>query len=138
MLKFSALAQAHRLSSDRVLLDMNTQCDLLLPRGAMPVINRAEVLPNVGKMMNWARVESTPVVSSLECRRAGESSRGLPPYCMDGSVGQRKVPITLLPRRVVVQDDNALDVPLDPFHRIQQIILMKRSRDFLLNPKVIP
>ena len=136
MLKLSALAQAHRFTSDRVLLDMNTQCDLLLPRGAMPVINRAEVLPNIRRLTNWARVESLPVVSSLECCRVGESSRGLPPHCIDGSAGQRKVPITLLPRRLVVQNDNELDVSPAPFHRIQQIILMKRSRDFLSNPKV--
>jgi nicotinamidase-related amidase len=136
MLKLSALAQARGSLSGRVLLDMNTQVDLLLPSGAMPVVNRVEVLPNIRRLMSWARAESLLVISSLECGRIGKSRRGLPPYCMDGSVGQRKIPITLLPRRLVVQNDNTVDVPPDPLHKIQQVILMKRSRDFLLNPKV--
>ena len=136
MLKVSEPAQRRRSSSDRVLLDMNTQCDLLLPKGAMPVINRAEVLPNIRRLMSWARVESLLVISSLECGRIGRSSRGLPPYCVDGSAGQRKIPITLLPSRFVVHNDNTVDIPPDLLHRIQQIILTKRSRDFLSNPKV--
>src|ERR1044072_1264584 len=117
-----------------MLIDMNTQCDLLLPRGAMPVINRAEVLPKIQKIMNWARLKSLPVVSSIECRRVKESSPSLLPYCIDGSVGQRKVPCTLLPRRIVMRDDGTPGVPLDIFRQFQQIILIKRSRNFLSNP----
>ena len=136
MHKLSGFTETGRSSTGRVLLDMNTQCDLLLTHGAMPIINRAEVLPNLRRLMIWARNESLPVVSSLECRRADELGRGLPAHCMEDSVGQRKVPITLLPKRLVVQDNNALDVQQNPFRGIQQIILMKRSRDFLSNPKV--
>lgn len=127
--------QARRCTFDRILVDMNTQCDLLLPRGALPVTNRTEILPNIRKLMNWARIENIPVVSSLECHRLGEGSRGLPPYCIDRSPGQRKIPFTLMPRRVVVQGDNTLDLPHDPFRRVQQVILTKRTRDFLANPK---
>lgn len=127
--------QARRFSFDRVLVDMNTQCDLLLPRGALPVTNRTEILPNIRKLMNWARISSVPIISSLECHRAGESSRGLPPYCIDRSTGQRKIPFTLMPRRMVVMGDNTLDIPPEPFRKFQQIIITKRSRDFLSNPK---
>ena len=85
--------------------------------------------------MNWARVCATPIVSSLECHRSGESSRGLPPYCVDRSPGQRKIPFTLMPRRMVVMGDNTLDIPPEPYRKFQQIIITKRSRDFLSNPK---
>lgn len=127
--------QGFRTSFECILFDLNTQCDLFLPKGALPVVNRAEVLPNIGRIMNWARVGSVPVVSSLECRRIEASARGLPAYCIDGSAGQRKVPVTLLSRRIVVHDDNTVDVPPDYFRRYQQIILIKRSCDFLANPK---
>lgn len=136
MVKVARILKPHRPTFDRILVDMNTQCALLLPRGAMPVVNRSEVLPNIRRIMSWARVASLPVVSSLECRRLGESARGLPPYCIDGSAGQRKIPITLLPKRIVMQNDNILDVSASPFRRCQQIILIKRSRDFLSNPQV--
>lgn len=122
-------------SLDRVLIDLNTQCDFLLPGGALPVANRAELVPKIRKLMNWARTEHVPVISSLEAHRPGESFHGLPPHCIDRTQGQRKLPFTLLPRRILLQGDNTLDVPSDPFRRHQQVILTKRCIDFLGNPK---
>lgn len=128
-------SQARRHAFDRILVDLNTQCDLLLPKGALPVTNRTEIIPNIRRIMNWARVEHLPVVSSLESHRTGESLRGLPPHCIDRSAGQRKIPFTLLPRRILVMGDNTFDVPADPFRKYQQVIFTKRTRDFLSNPK---
>ncbi len=54
---------------------------------------------------------------------------------MDRSPGQKKLPFTLLPKRVVLYGDNTLDVPNDPFRRFRQVIVTKRNRDFLSNPK---
>ena len=125
----------HRGRPYRVLVDLNTQCDFLLPRGALPVSNRAEVLPKIRQLMNWARLEQVGVISSLEAHRPSESSKGLPPHCIDRTRGQRKLPFTLMPRRVFLQGDNTLDVPMDPFRRYQQVILTKRDTDFLSNPK---
>jgi len=120
---------------DRVLLDMNTQCDFLLPRGALPVVNRSEALPNIRKIMNWGRIHQAPVVSSLECHRIGEATRGFPPHCIEQTHGQKKLPFTMMPHRIVLHGDNTLDVPLDPFRRYQQVIFTKRRDDFLSNPK---
>jgi len=122
-------------SLDRVLIDLNTQCDFLLPGGALPVANRADVVPRIRRLMNWARAENVPVISSLEAHRPAESFHGLPPHCIDRTQGQRKLPFTLLPRRILLQGDNTLDIPSDPFRRHQQIILTKRCTDFLSNPK---
>ncbi len=124
-----------RVLIDRVMVDLNTQCDFLLPRGALPVANRAEAMPQIRRLMNWARLEQVPVISSLESHRPGESARGLPPHCIDRTRGQRKLPFTLLPRRILLCGDNTFDVPADPFRRHQQIILTKRETDFLTNPK---
>ncbi len=120
---------------DRILIDLNTQCDFLLPGGAMPVANRAEALPRIRDLMNWARTEQVPVISSLEAHRPGESVMGLPSHCIDRTRGQRKLPFTLMPRRIVLHGDNTLDVPSDPFRRHQQVIFTKRDVDFLSNPK---
>lgn len=129
------ISSAHRGWVGRVLLDLNTQCDFLLPRGALPVTNRAQILPRIRQLMNWARLERVPVISSLEAHRPGESVGGLPPHCIDRSRGQRKLPFTLMPRRILVQGDNTLDVPWEPFRRYQQVIFTKREADFLSNPK---
>lgn len=126
---------ARRNSFNRILVDLNTQCDLLLPRGALPVTNRTEILPNIRRLMNWGRIEALPVISTLEAHRPGESIQGLPSYCIDRTSGQRKLPFTLLPRRIVCTGDNTFDLPLDIFRRYQQVIFTKRKRDFLSNPK---
>lgn len=127
--------QAQRGSAAHVLVDINTQCDFLLQKGAVPVSNRTAVVESVRKLMNWARLSRMPVISTLDCHRPGESLYGLPPYCMDRSPGQKKLPFTLLPKRVVLYGDNTLDVPNDPFRRFRQVIVTKRNRDFLSNPK---
>ncbi len=120
---------------DRVLVDLNTQCDFLLSKGAAPVANRVAVLPNVRRVMNWARLGRVPVISTIDAHRPGERSNGLPPFCVDRTVGQRKLPFTLLPRRIVLTGDNTTDIPFEPFRRYQQVIFTKRRNDFLSNPK---
>ncbi|MBI5765522.1 MAG: cysteine hydrolase [Planctomycetes bacterium] len=120
---------------NRVLVDLNTQCDFLLPKGALPVSNRKEALPNIRNLMNWARNTRLPVISSLEAHRPGEHVRGLPLHCVDRSGGQKKIPFTLLPKRILLYGDNTIDVPGDIFRRFQQVIFTKRDRDFLNNPK---
>ncbi len=120
---------------DRVLIDLNTQCDFLLPRGAVPVANRHQMLPHVRALMNWARISRVPVISTIDSHRASEHNTGLPAYCVDRTPGQRKLPFTLLPRRIVLPGDNTLDIPIDALRRYRQVIFTKRCSDFLSNPK---
>lgn len=120
---------------DRVLLDLNTQCDYFLPRGATPVTNRDQVIPNVRRLFEWARLSSVPVISSLNAHRSDENFNGTPRHCVDRTAGQRKLPFTLLPRRILLDGDNTLDLPYDLFVRYRQVIFAKRSRDLLGNPK---
>jgi nicotinamidase-related amidase len=101
----------------------------------MPVANRGTAMPNIRRLMTWARLEQVPIISSLEAHRMGESPNGLPPHCIDRSPGQRKLPFTLMPRRILVMGDNTTDLPSDAFRRFQQVILTKRNVDFLTNPK---
>lgn len=120
---------------DRVLIDLNTQCDFLLPRGAVPVANREQILPNVRRLMSWARNMRLPVISTIDSHRPCEQSNGFPPYCVDRTPGQKKLPFTLLPRRIILPGDNTLDLPIEAFRRYRQLIFTKRSSDFLTNPK---
>ncbi len=122
-------------SLGRIVVDMNTQCDFLLPNGALPVANRSEVIPNIRRIMNWVRIQRIPVISSLECHRPGETFNGFPAHCVDRTHGQKKLPFTLMPRRIVLHGDNTLDLPHEPLRRYQQVIFTKRNQDFLSNPK---
>ena len=124
-----------RKGCDRVLIDLNTQCDYFLARGAVPVANRSDVIPNIRRLFEWARHWSVPVISSLDAHRADEPFNGVPRHCIDRTPGQRKLPFTLLPRRILLDGDNTLDLPPDILSRYRQIIFAKRSRDLLGNPK---
>ncbi len=120
---------------DRVLVDLNTQCDYLLPTGAAPVLNRAHIVPNIRRLMDWARHSATPVVSSLNANRPTDNFNGTPRHCIDQTPGQRKLPFTLLPRRILLPGDNTLDLPIDLLRRYRQVIFPKHARDLLTNPK---
>jgi len=124
-----------RSARDRVLIDLNTQCDYLLPRGAAPVANRFAIIPNIQRLFAWARLWSVPVISSIDAHRSKESFKGVPRHCIERTPGQRKLPFTLLPRRIMLDGDNTLDLPHNVLSRYRQIIFTQRSPDLLSNPK---
>ncbi len=119
-----------------VLVDINTQEDYCDPHGAYPVGNAAELLPALRKVVAWTKRNLVPTVSSIESRRATElTDSGTPICCLDGSVGQKKIPFTLLPKRAIIEIDNTLAIPTNFFRRYQQVIFRKRTDDLLANPK---
>ncbi len=119
-----------------VFLDVNTQNDFLMSNGACPVANRETLVPLLRRTVAWAKRNHVPVVSSMDCHRAGEfRNTRLPQHCLDGTVGQSKVEFTLFGSYVKVEGDNTLAVPIDLFRRHQQVIFRKRTADFFLNPK---
>ena len=119
----------------QILLDINTQRDFLEEGGAVPVLNRTEILSNLSRVLRWTRQHYVPVISAIEAHREPEPSNGFPRHCVDGSWGQKKLPFTLLRERTVVEADNSYSIPLDALKCYRQIIFRKRSRDFLCNPK---
>lgn len=119
-----------------VLVDINTQNDYCDPLGSSPVGNASELMPALRRVMAWTKRNFAPMVSSIESHRATDlTDSGTPICCLDGSIGQRKVPFTLLPSRAVVEIDNTLAVPINFFRRNQQVIFRKRTDDLLANPK---
>lgn len=119
-----------------VFVDICTQRDYLSPHGAHPCLNADVVGRNLKRLIAYARWEKVPTLSCVDARRPDEV-RGLTlRECVLGSAGQAKVPCSLLPRRVVVESDNSLAVPLDLLEHYQQAILVKRHRDPFTNPKL--
>ena len=119
----------------RVLIDLSTQRDFLAPDGAMPVINHEHLIPRLRRAIAWARLTGTPVVSALDAHRTNEGFNGTPRHCIEGSPGQCKIPHTLLSNRILLEADNSFSVPVEVFRKHHQIILRKRTKDFLGNPK---
>lgn len=124
------------LSNCDVFLDICTQRDYLANSGAHPCLNAAQVGLNVKRLIAFARWEKVPTLSCVDAKRPDEVRGLMLRECVLGTLGQSKVPCSLLPRRVVVESDNSLAVPLDLLERFQQAILVKRHRDPFTNPKL--
>lgn len=119
-----------------VFLDVCTQQDYLGVGGARPVRNLPSVRANLKRLMAYARWARVPTVSCVEHHRFDEV-RGRPnPACVAGTFGQQKLNCSVLPRRVVIESDNYLCVPLDVFKQYQQAILTQLQRDPFANPKL--
>ncbi len=119
-----------------VLVDVNTQIDFLDPAGSAQVTNREVLVPELRRVVAWAKRNQVPVISSLDCHRVEERRNGrLNQHCVDGTHGQEKVDFTLFGSFVKVEGDNTLTVPIDLFRKHQQVIFRKRTADFFLNAK---
>lgn len=119
-----------------VLVDLNTQRDFFVDNTACRVINAGPLVPALRNIIAWAMRNEVPIVSAMDSHRPEEMETcGLPPHCLDGSHGQRKLGFTLLRNRVSVEGDNTMALPLDLFERHQQVIFRKRTVDLLGNPK---
>ncbi len=119
-----------------VFVDMCTQRDYLLPSGARPSRNAAQVTPNLKRLMAFARWARVPTLSCVDVRRPGDVL-GLPrACCVLGTFGQQKLPFTLLPDRIQIDSDNCLCISLEIFQHHQQAILTKEHRDPFTNPKL--
>lgn len=119
-----------------VVVDVNTQRDFFEPDGGLPVVNARELLPAMRHMVAWAKRNQAPVISSIESHRPCDLDRnGSPAYCIDGSIGQRKIEFTTFPQNAYVEVDNTLSCPVDLFRQYQQVVFRKRSNDLLANPK---
>jgi nicotinamidase-related amidase len=119
-----------------VFLDVCTQRDYLSPDGARRIVNADRITTNIKHLMALARWARLPTLSCVDACRPHEV-RGVPhPFCVLGTLGQQKIPCSLLPDRVVIESDNCLCVSLDLLLQHQQAILVKGHRDPFTNPKL--
>jgi len=119
-----------------VTVDLNTQKDFCDATGSAPVANVATLIPALRRVIAWIKRNDVPMVSSVDSHRPSEiAMRGGPHFCVDGTIGQRKVEFTVFPRCTRLEVDNTFSVPLDLFDSYQQIIFRKRTDDLLSNPK---
>jgi len=119
-----------------VLIDMNTQFDFFGGEGACPVVNHLEKHACLRRIVAWAKRNQVPIISSMDShRRIEHSTNGRPKHCIEGSVGQRKLPFTVFPNHVFVAGDNTLSVSTDLFQKHQQVIFPQRDTDLFTNPK---
>lgn len=125
------------MGTKRVLLDIEAQRDFFSRDGVLYRRDSSAVYRNIGRLFAWARTNNIRVISTLLRHRPGQrgalSDR---PYCVDESNGERKMPRTILPRRVNLGLLNTTDLPDHIFKKYQQVIFEKRDADIFAHARI--
>jgi nicotinamidase/pyrazinamidase len=88
-----------------VFLDVDTQVDFMSPSGRLYVPHAEEIIPNLAKLMLWARDHRIPIISSADTHAPDDPEFAQwPPHCVAGTPGQQRIAETLFPDAVVVED----------------------------------
>jgi nicotinamidase-related amidase len=130
------ILQMVRARRRQVLVDINTQRDFMLADGGACIRNHRRVLAHIRRMMAWARRRDVPIISTCEVYAANNGHNGDPKYCIDGTLGQRKIAYTLVPNRITFPADGSTDLPRDMLRRYQQVVLHKRCMDPFDEPRI--
>ena len=88
-----------------VFLDVDTQVDFMCPSGSLHVPHAEEIIPNLAKLMLWAREHRIPIISSADAHAPDDPEFAQwPPHCVVGTPGQRRIPETFFSDAVIVED----------------------------------
>jgi len=118
-----------------VFLDVDTQADFMLPSGRLYVPHAEEIIPNLAQLMSWAREHRIPIISSADTHAPDDPEFAQwPPHCVAGTPGQRRIPATLFPDAVLVE--NRPGAFQSPAGWVGQVIVEKRVYDFTTNVNI--
>jgi nicotinamidase/pyrazinamidase len=117
-----------------VFFDIDTQCDFLLPAGALSVPGAARILPAVAQLNRWAAANGIVVVSTMDAHTENDPEFQIwPGHCVAGTLGQRKHESTLLDGRVTIPSSRtSFEVA-----GAQQVICEKQSLNCFDNANLI-
>ena len=129
------ILQLFRARRRQILIDINTQRDFLLAGGKACIRNHRRVLAHIRRMIAWARYKNIPIISMCEVYPDNNGGNAVG-YCIDGTVGQKKIRYTLLSNRTSFAADGSTDLPRDIIRRYRQIIFHKRCVDPFDEPRI--
>jgi len=86
-----------------VFFDVDTQVDFMRPTGRLYVPGAEGIVPNLQRLMSWAREHEVPVISSADAHWPDDPEFKIwPPHCVIGTPGQQRIPETLFPEPVII------------------------------------
>jgi nicotinamidase/pyrazinamidase len=116
-----------------VFVDVDTQVDFMVPTGKLYVPGAERLVPNLARLMNWARQHEIPVVSTADAHRPDDPEFKIwPPHCVVGTAGQRRIPETQFAGAVVIPRRPHAFTP--PERWVGQFIIEKSTYDPQDNP----
>jgi nicotinamidase/pyrazinamidase len=127
----------------RILWDVDTQVDFMLPHGKLYVPGAEETAPAMKRLVDAARAAGIPHVASAddheltdpEIADEPDFTNTFPPHCLRGTRGAQKIPET--------EQDDPLPLALLPYppglvpqliEGRREILLLKKNFDVFTNP----
>jgi nicotinamidase/pyrazinamidase len=121
------------IGDNLVFFDVDTQVDFMCPTGALYVPEAEQIIPNIKRLMDWAREKHVPVISTADAHIPDDDEFKIwPPHCVAGTPGQRRISETAWPDAVVVP--RAPGAFKRPAHWDGQFIVEKRAYAVQDNP----
>ncbi len=109
-----------------VFFDVDTQVDFMRPEGNLYVPGAEQIVPNLRRLMRWARENEVPVISTADAHAPDDPEfKTWPPHCVAGTPGQQRIPETQLAAPVVIPSHDGDFRP--PARWAGQFILEKTS-----------
>ena len=121
---------------ERILLDIETQRDFFLPGGALYTPQADRAARQIQRLFAWAKAEHIPVISTLLRVRPDRLGPFSAPACIEGSLGERRLPRTLLRRRIDFGLRNTTDLPPRVFRQYQQLLFEQRVTDMFTHSRL--
>jgi nicotinamidase/pyrazinamidase len=116
-----------------VFVDVDTQVDFMLPTGKLYLPGAERVVPNLARLMNWAREHEIPVLSTADAHLPDDPEFNIwPPHCVVGTAGQRRIPETQFAEAVIIPNRPHAFTP--PERWVGQFIIEKSTYDPQDNP----
>jgi len=126
-----------------VLWDVDTQVDFVLPHGRLYVPGAEEAVPQMGRLVEWARNTGVVHVASADDHEPSDPELSdtpdyettYPPHCLRGTPGAARIPET-------AQHDPAVlplaSLPLDEVAELvegrREVLIPKKRFDVFTNP----
>ncbi|MFB3920520.1 MAG: cysteine hydrolase family protein [Terriglobia bacterium] len=121
------------MNEPSVFFDIDTQIDFMLPHGNLYVRGAETIIPNLVKLMSFAREHNIPVISSADAHAPDDPEFNIwPPHCVIGTSGQQRIPETQFADAVVVASRAGAFMP--PAKWPGQTIIEKPTYDTADNP----
>ncbi|HET9177954.1 MAG TPA: cysteine hydrolase [Terriglobia bacterium] len=115
------------------LFDVDTQIDFMEPAGKLYVPHAEDIIPNLVRLMAYARERNIPVISSADAHAPDDPEfKVWPPHCVAGTRGQQHIKETFLPGALTVSMGSGPFIPPEKWP--PQIILEKDVYETTANP----
>ncbi len=116
------------MNDETLFIDIDTQIDFMLPTGALYVPGAEKLIPRLERLTEHARRSGIPIISTADAHAPQDPEfQQWPPHCVAGTLGQRKVPETLLPSAVTIP--NLANGLPQSWQSAPQLIVEKQTLD---------